>query len=54
VKVLEIPFADVQTGLTWAGQSFDSGVPKGKVKAVKQSVKDDVVVYASSVVLVEF
>jgi len=54
VKVLEIPYADVQTGLTWAGQSFDSGVPKGNVKADQQSVNEDVVVYASSVVLVEF
>jgi len=54
IKRLEIPHADVQTGLTWAGQSFDQAVAKGKTVVEKQSVKQPVVVQATEVVLVEF
>lgn len=54
VKELYLPFADVQTGLKWAGQCFDEGVPVGVVEVKKQSVKEPVVVQASSAVLVEF
>jgi hypothetical protein len=54
IKRLAIPHADVQTGLTWAGQSFDQAVAKGRKVVERQSVKEPVVVQATEVVLVEF
>jgi len=54
IKRLEIPYADVQTGLTWAGQSWDQAAAKGKKVVVKQSVKKPVVIQATEVVLIEF
>lgn len=54
IKRLSIPYADHQTGLTWAGQSYDDAAPKGKLVVTKQSVEKDVVVSATEAVLVEF
>jgi hypothetical protein len=54
VKRLSIPFADVETGLKWAGQSFDSGVASGSVQVQMQSTSAPVVVSATEIVLVQF
>jgi len=54
VKRLSIPFADVETGLKWGGQSFDGGVASGSSSVGSQSTSSPVVVSASEVVLVEF
>jgi hypothetical protein len=54
VKKLSIPFADDKTGLTWAGQSFDNGVPKGEVEISTQSTDQCVVVESTQIILVQF
>jgi hypothetical protein len=54
LKRLIIPHADVETGLTWAGQSYDSAVPNGKLNFKRQSVEQLVIVEATQIVMVEF
>jgi len=54
LKKLAIQFADIETGLTWGGQSFDGGVPSGSVQTTTQSTSQPIVVDSTSAVLVQF
>jgi len=54
LKTLVVPFADVQTGLTWGGQSFDNAVASGTLHTTSQSTSQPIVVSSTSIVLVQF
>lgn len=54
LKKLLIPSVDGLTGLTWGGQSFDSGTASGSVVTTTQSTSDPIVIQSTQVILVQF